>query len=138
MNYWLVKQEPTRYSYDLLEKERKTVWDGVHNNLALKHISSMKKGDRAFFYHTGDEKQVIGIIEIVSSPYPNPKEDERRFVVVNVRPVSRLKRPVTLDEIKKDSKFKDWELLRISRLSVMPVPKNLWHVIIRKSKSHQV
>lgn len=133
MNYWLVKQEPTTYSYHLLEKERKTVWDGVHNNLALKHIRSMKKGDSALFYHTGDEKKVIGIIEISSNPYPNPKEDEERFVVVDVRPISRLKRPVTLDEIKKDSKFKDWELLKISRLSVMPVPKNLWREIIRKS-----
>jgi predicted RNA-binding protein with PUA-like domain len=135
MNYWLVKQEPTTYSYDLLEKDKKTVWDGVHNNLALKHIRSMKKGDSAFFYHTGDQKQVTGIIEITSNPYPSPKEDEKRFVVVDVIPVSRLKRPVTLDEIKKDSKFKNWELLKLSRLSVMPVPKNLWDEIIRKSKS---
>jgi predicted RNA-binding protein with PUA-like domain len=133
MNYWLVKQEPTTYNYDMLEKEKKTVWDGVHNNLALKHISAMKKGDRAFFYHTGDEKQVMGIIEITSNPYPNPKEDDKRFVVMDVRPVSRLKSPVTLEEIKKDSKFKNWELIRISRLSVMPVPKQLWDEIVKKS-----
>lgn len=133
MNYWLVKQEPTTYNYDLLEKEKKTVWDGVHNNLALKHIREMKKGDRAFFYHTGDEKQAVGILEITSNPYPNPKEDDERSVVMDVKPVSRLKRPVTLDEIKKDSKFKNWELIRISRLSVMPVPKQLWDEIIKKS-----
>lgn len=133
MNYWLVKQEPTTYNYDLLEKEKKTVWDGVHNNLALKHIREMKKGDRAFFYHTGDERQAVGILEITSNPYPNPKEDDERFVVMDVKPVSRLKRPVTLDEIKKDSKFKNWELIRISRLSVMPVPKQLWDEIIKKS-----
>jgi len=133
MNYWLVKQEPTTYNYDMLEKEKKTVWDGVYNNLALKHISAMKKGDRAFFYHTGDEKQAMGIIEITSNPYPNPKEDDKRFVVIDVKPVSRLKRPVTLEEIKKDSKFKNWELIRISRLSVMPVPKQLWDEIVKKS-----
>lgn len=133
MNYWLVKQEPTTYSYDMLGKDKKTTWDGVHNNLALKHIRSMRKGDMAFFYHTGDEKQVVGIIEITTDPYVNPNEDDERFVV-DVKPLSRLKRPVTLDEIKKDYKFKDWELLRISRLSVMLVPKNLWGEIIRKSK----
>lgn len=134
MNYWLVKQEPTTYNYDLLEKEKKTVWDGVHNNLALKHIRAMKKGDKAFFYHTGDEKQAVGIIEITSDPYPNPKEDDARFVVMDVRPISKLKKPVTLEEMKKDSKFKNWELIKISRLSVMPVPKPLWDEIVQKSK----
>ncbi len=133
MNHWLVKQEPATYNYDMLEKEKKTVWDGVHNNLALKHIRTMKKGDMAFFYHTGDEKQTVGIIKITSNPYSNPKEDDERFVVIEVKPVSRLKRPVTLEELKKDSKFKNWELTRISRLSVMPVPKQLWDEIIKKS-----
>lgn len=133
-NYWLVKQEPSTYSYDKLEKEKRTVWDGVHNNLALKHLRSMKKGDQALFYHTGDEKQAVGIIEIISNPYPNPKEPDKRFVVVDVKAVQRLRRPVTLDEIKKDTLFKNWELLRISRLSVMPVQKNLWDAIIKKSK----
>ena len=134
-NYWLVKQEPSTYSYDKLEKEKKTVWDGVHNNLALKHICLMKKGDQALFYHTGDEKRAVGIIKITKDPYPNPKEDDKRFVVVDVKPVARLKRPVTLIEIKKDDTFKNWELLRISRLSVMPVPQKLWDAIIKKSKS---
>jgi len=134
-NYWLLKQEPSTYSYDKLEKEKKTVWDGVHNNLALKHIRLMKKGDQALFYHTGDEKWAVGIIKITKNPYPNPKEDDKRFVVVDVKPVARLKRPVTLDEIKKDSIFKNWELLRISRLSVMPVPQKLWNAIIKKSKN---
>ena len=135
MNYWLVKQEPSAYSYDNLEKEKKTIWDGVHNNLALKHIRTMKIGDKSLFYHTGEEKRVVGIIEITSDPYPNPKESDKRFVVVDVKPVTRLKRPVTLEEIKKDVRFKDWELLKISRLSVMLVPKNLWDEIIKKSKS---
>ena len=135
INYWLVKQEPSVYSYSALQKEKKTVWDGVHNSLALKHLRSMKKGDQAFFYHTGDEKQVVGIIEMASNPYPNPKEDDKRFVVVDVKSVKPLKRPVTLEEIKKDNIFKNWELLRISRLSVMPVPKKLWDEIIKKSNN---
>ena len=135
MNYWLVKQEPSVYSYDKLEKEKKTVWDGVHNNLALKHIRSMEKGDKALFYHTGDEKQAVGIIEITTNPYTNSKEDDKRFVVIDVKPISRLKRPVTLNEMKKDGLFKNWELVRISRLSVMPVPKEIWDAIIKKSNS---
>lgn len=135
VNYWLVKQEPSVYNYAVLEKEKKTVWDGVHNNLALKHLNSMKKDDRAFFYHTGDEKQAVGIIEITSNPYSNPKEDNKRFVVVDVKPVKPLKRPVTLEEMKKDTVFKNWELLHISRLSVMPVPKNIWDAIVKKSNS---
>ena len=133
-NYWLVKQEPTSYSFETLEKEGKAVWDGVHNNLALKHINGMKKGDQAFFYHSGDEKQIVGILEVVSNPYPNPKEKDKRFVVVDVKHKKRLKRPVTLAEIKKEKKFKDWELLRISRLSVMPVPKEIWDEILEKSQ----
>jgi len=135
MNYWLVKQEPSVYNYDKLVKEKKTVWDGVHNNLALKHIRSMKKGDKALFYHTGDEKQAVGIIEITTDPYPNPKEDDKRFIVMSVKPISRLKRPVILDEMKTDKIFKNWELVRISRLSVMPVPKEIWDAIIKKSNS---
>ena len=138
VNYWLAKQEPSGprgYNFAKLQKEKKTVWDGVHNNLALKHINNMKKGDLAFFYHTGDERQVVGIMTIASNPYPNPKEDNKRFVVVDVKYNKKLKRPVTLDEIKKEKKFKNWELLRISRLSVMPVPKEIWNAIIKMSKN---
>jgi predicted RNA-binding protein with PUA-like domain len=131
-NYWLVKQEPTSYSFDTLEKEDVAVWDGVHNNLALKYINCMKKGDQVFFYHSGDEKQIVGV-EVTSGPYPNPKEKDKRFVVVDVKYKKRLKRPVTLAEIKKEKKFKDWDLLRISRLSVMPVPKEIWDKILPKS-----
>jgi|SRR3972149_7955237 len=135
VNYWLVKQEPYIYNYAALEKEKKTVWDGVHSNLALKYLNSMKKGDQALFYHTGDEKQAVGIIEIISHPYPNPRENDKRYVVVDVKPIKQLKKPVTLEEMKKEPLFKNWDLLRISRLSVMPVPKNIWDVIIKKSNS---
>ena len=138
VNYWLAKQEPSGprgYSFSTLKKDKKTVWDGVHNNLALKHMRNMKKGDLAIFYHTGDERQAVGIMEITSQPYPNPEEDNERFVVVDVKYKKSLKRSVTLDEIKKEKKFKDWELLKISRLSVMPVPKEIWNAIMKMSQS---
>lgn len=124
MAYWLFKQEPSTYSYSQLEKDGRTVWDGVANNLALKHLRAVKKGDKAIFYHTGDEKQAVGIMDIISDPYPDPKDS--KLVVVDVRPAGRLARPVTLEQIKNDRAFAGWELVRISRLSVMPVPDKLW------------
>ena len=137
-NYWLVKQEPSGprgYSFDQMKKDKKTVWDGVHNNLALKHMNNMKKGDLALYYHTGDERQAVGIIEITKKAYPNPEEENKRFVVVDVKYKKPLKRPVTLDEMKKEKKFKNWELLRISRLSVLPVPKEIWDRILKMSQN---
>ena len=92
------------------------------------------KGDLGFFYHTGEQKQIVGIMEITSNPYPNPKEKDPRFVVVDVKYKKRLNRPVTLAEIKSNKKFKDWELLRISRLSVMPVPSKIWDEILKISQ----
>ena len=137
VNYWLVKQEPSGprgYNIHQLKKDKKTVWDGVHNNLALKHIRNMRKNDLSFFYHTGDERQVVGVMTITSNPYPNPEEDNERFVVVYVKFKKFLENPVTLDELKKQTKLKKWELLRISRLSVMPVPKEIWDLIIKMSR----
>jgi len=137
VNYWLAKQEPSGprgYNFSKLEKQKKTVWDGVHNNLALKHIRNMKKGDQILFYHTGTERQAVGVMTVTTNPYPNPKEKEKRFVVIDVKFKKRLKQPVTLEEMKKQKKFKSWELLRISRLSVMPVPKPIWNEIIKMSQ----
>ncbi|MEM3089052.1 MAG: EVE domain-containing protein [Candidatus Nitrosotenuis sp.] len=133
-NYWLCKQEPSTYNIDKLQKEKTTTWDGVHNNLALKHINQMKKGDLALFYHSGDEKQIVGIMQIISDAYPNPKEKNKRYVVVDVKYKKRLNRPVTLDEIKGNRMFANWELVRISRLSVMPVSSKIWSEIIRISQ----
>lgn len=132
MAYWLFKQEPSTYNYSQLEKDGRTVWDGVANNLALKHLRAVKKGDNAIFYHTGDEKQAVGIMEIVSDPYPDPKD--KSLAVVDVRPAGRLKKPVTLAQIKADPAFAGWELVRISRLSVMPVPQKLWERIMKMAK----
>jgi len=131
MAYWLFKQEPSTYSYSQLESDSTTVWDGVANNLALKHLRSVRKGDRALFYHTGEEKQAVGIMEIISDPYPDPKD--KSLVLVDVRAAGRLARPVRLDVIKRDQAFSGWELVRISRLSVMPVPDKLWNRIMKMS-----
>ncbi len=129
MAYWLFKQEPSSYSYTDLERDGRTTWDGVKNNLALKHLRSVRKGDKALFYHTGDEKQVVGIMEVSSDPYPDGKD--KSLTVVDVRPSSRLTKPVTLQQFKGDPAFADWELVRISRLSVMPVPPVLWQKIMK-------
>ena len=137
VNYWLAKQEPSGprgYNFETLKKDKNTIWDGVHNNLALKHMRNMSAGDLVLFYHTGTERQAVGIMEITSKPYPNPKEDNQRFIVVDVKYKKLLKRPVTLVEMKKQKKFKDWELIRISRLSVMPVPKDIWETILKISQ----
>ena len=138
INYWLAKQEPDGprgYNFSALQKEKTTVWDGVHNNLALKHMRSMEKGDVVLYYHTGDERQAVGIMTVTSKPYPNPKEDNERFIVVDVKYKKKLDRPVSLEQMKKEKSFKNWELLRISRLSVMPVPKIIWDKIISLSRS---
>ena len=138
VNYWLAKQEPSGprgYNFETLKKDKKTVWDEVHNNLALKYMREMKNGDLVLFYHTGYERKAVGIMEIISEPYPNPKEDNKRFIVVDVKYKKSLKRSVTLDEMKKQKKFQQWELIRISRLSVMPVPKHIWDTIIDISQN---
>jgi len=137
VNYWLTKQEPSGprgYSLSALQKDKTTVWDGVHNNLALKHMRSMKKSDRVLSYHTGDERQAVDIMTVISKPEPHPKKDNESFIVVDVKFKERLKTPVTLEQMKKEKSFKDWELLRIGRLSVMPVPRNIWDKIIKMSQ----
>jgi predicted RNA-binding protein with PUA-like domain len=126
--YWLFKQEPSSYNYSSLELETRTRWDGVTNNLALKNLRAAKRGDMAFFYHTGEEKQIVGIMEILTDAYPDPKD--KSLSVVDVRPAKRLAKPVTLSAIKADRIFAEWELVRISRLSVMPVPPQLWNRIL--------
>ncbi len=138
MNYWLAKQEPSGprgYNFETLKKDKKTIWDGIHNNLALKHMREIKKGDLILFYHTGNERQIVGIMEVISEPYPNPKEDNKKFITFDVKYKKSLKRPITLDEMKKQKKFQNWELIRISRLSVMPVPKQIWDAIIDISQN---
>jgi predicted RNA-binding protein with PUA-like domain len=133
MAYWLFKEEPDHYSLDDLFRDKRTVWDGVENNLALKHLRSVQKGDRVLYYHTGKEKAVVGEMEVVQGAYPDPARDDERLVVVDVKPVRRFARPVPLAEIKANPKFADFALVRISRLSVMPVTEELWAQIERLS-----
>lgn len=129
MAYWLLKTEPSCYSFDQLEKDKKTIWDGVNNNLALKYLRQIKKGDIAAIYHTGDERQVAGIAEITSDPYGDPKLDDPKLVVVDLKPVKRPKRSVSLAEVKANPTLQDFLLVRMSRLSVMPVTPEQWKVI---------
>jgi len=118
---WLFKEEPSHYSYDELVKDKKTMWSGVKNPLAQKHLRSVKKGDRIFYYHTGDEKSVVGVAKALGDAYTDPGDKAGKAAVVDVGPVKKLPRPVALAEIKADSAFKDFALVRISRLSVVPV-----------------
>ena len=123
---WLVKEEPTHYGWDALVKDGKAVWSGVRNALAQRHLRAIKKGDRIFYYHTGDEKAVVGIAKAVSDPYPDPEDGSGKYVAVDLAPVKRLRRPVTLSEIKAETAFEDFALVRIARLSVMPVTDAEW------------
>ena len=134
MAYWLLKTEPSTYSFSDLEREKKATWDGVSNNLALKHIRSMHKGDLAFIYHSGDEKCIVGIAEIVSDAYPDPKQKDEKLVVVDLKPNKRLNSPVTLASVKGRREFGSFELVRIPRLSVMPVSAVLWKILLTMAK----
>src|SRR6478609_118211 len=130
---WLFKEEPSNYSFDACAKDGTTVWSGVKNPVAQRNLRSVKKGDAVFYYHTGDEKSVVGIAKASRDAYPDPKDKDGKAFVVDIVPVKKLKRPVTLKEIKADPFFKDFALVRISRLSVMPVTDAQWTRIEKMS-----
>jgi predicted RNA-binding protein with PUA-like domain len=130
-NYWLVKTEPTSYSYDDLERQHTAVWDGVKNPVALRNLRSMHPGDQVFVYHTGDEKAVIGWATVVSSPYPDPKNKDEQLVVIDLKAHRRLPKPVTLAQIKADKTFADLPIVRQGRLSVSPVTAPQWKKILQ-------
>jgi predicted RNA-binding protein with PUA-like domain len=132
---WLFKEEPTHYSFDALVADETTVWSGVKNPLAQKHLHAVKKGDRIFYYHTGDEKAIVGIAKAVGNAYPDPADTSGKQAVVEVAPVKKLPRAVTLAEIKADRAFADFPLVRISRLSVMPVSDAEWKRIEEMAKA---
>jgi predicted RNA-binding protein with PUA-like domain len=135
MAQWLVKEEPEHYSYDQLERDRKTVWAGVKNPLAQKHLRTIRKGDRIFYYHTGKEKAVVAIAKALGDAYPDPQDEDGRLFVVEVAPEKKLARPVTLAEIKADAAFASFPLVRMARLSVMPVTDAEWARIEKMSRS---
>jgi predicted RNA-binding protein with PUA-like domain len=123
---WLFKEEPSNYSFDALVKDKSTVWSGVRNPVAQRNLHAVKKNDRIFYYHTGDEKSVVGVAKALGDAYADPNDPTGKAAVVNVGPVKKLPRPVTLKEIKADPFFKTFALVRISRLSVMPVSDAEW------------
>jgi len=129
-NSWLLKTEPSTYSFDDLVRDKRTTWDGVSNPVALKNLRAMRKGDQAFVYHTGAEKAIVGIARIAGDPRPDPKLDDPRLVVVELEPVRGLRTPVSLAAVKADRRFADFALVRISRLSVMPVPPDTWKALL--------
>lgn len=129
MNYWLAKTEPDTFSYFDLEQLGADNWDGVRNFAALKHMRDMKIGDRVFIYHTGKERSVIGVAEITSEYYSDPKADDPKWITIDLKPLYRFSTPVSLGEVKKHPEFFQWELVTQSRLSVMPVPKDIWKAI---------
>ncbi|MGH6770022.1 MAG: EVE domain-containing protein [Xanthobacteraceae bacterium] len=133
MAYWLVKTEPDTYSWNEQVKKgaKGEAWTGVRNYTARKHLKEMKKGDRVFFYHTGDEKQVVGVVEVVREDYPDPTDKTGAFVAVDVKALWPLKKPVTLADIKGEAKLKDMALVKYSRLSVMPVAAAEWALICK-------
>ena len=127
---WLFKEEPTHYSYDDLVRDGKTSWTGVKNPLAQKHLRAVKKGDQIFFYHTGDQKSVVGIVKAAGDAYPDPADKSGKLFAVDVAPVKKLKAPVTLASIKADKRFASLPLTRMPRLSVMPVSDDEWRAIL--------
>ena len=129
MALWLFKEEPENYSFADLQRDGSTTWSGVKNPLAQKHLAAIKKGDRILFYHTGKEKAVVGVMEAAADASPDPDDAAGKRVVVAVKPVRKLKTPVTLAAIKAEEAFAKWELVRVPRLSVMPVPEDLWKKI---------
>ena len=127
---WLLKTEPDDYAYADLERDGRTVWDGVRNNAALKHLREVRKGDCAIVYHTGKERAAVGLARVVSDPYPDPRGDDPKLAVFDLAPERRLARPVTLAEVKTEPAFRGFDLVRIPRLSVMPVPPPLWEALL--------
>ncbi len=129
MARWLFKEEPTHYCFAQLQREKSTVWDGVRNALARQHLRQVRKGDRIFFYHTGKEKAIVGEMRVVRNPWTDPQADDPKEVFVEVEAVKGLPHPVSLERIKQDRLLADWELVRLPRLSVMPVSDEQWRRI---------
>ncbi len=130
MAYWLLKSEPFKYSWEQLEKDKKTFWDGVRNYAARNNLRAMKKGDLAFFYHSNEGLEIVGIVKIIKEAYQDPTTKEEAWVAVDVAPFKKLKKPVTLAQIKSDKRLQNIALVKLSRLSVQPVTSEEWDLII--------
>ena len=134
MAYWLLKTEPGSYSFADLMQDKKAVWDGVSNNLALRNIRMMKKGVLAFIYHSGDEKAIVGVAEVASDPYIDPKHRDSKLAVIDLKPKKQLDQHITLAQVKSKKQFASFELVRIPRLAVMPVSTEAWKTLITLSR----
>ena len=133
MKYWLLKSEPDAWSWDNQVKEGASIWDGVRNYQARNNLKEMKKNDLCFFYHSVTERSIVGIVKVVKEYYPDPTDKTGRFVVVDVKAIKKLKNPVSLDQIKENSRLQHIALVKQSRLSVMPLKKTEWDIIIKMS-----
>ena len=131
MAHWLIKSEPSTYPWDQLVKEKRTSWTGVRNFQAAANLKAMKVGDRCFFYHSGEGKEIVGIAEVVKTAYPDPTDKEGKSITVDFKAVEPVKKKVTLAEIKADPKFKEMKLVRQSRLSVSPVSDEHWKLLLK-------
>ena len=133
MKYWLLKSEPDAWSWDNQVKEGASMWDGVRNYQARNNLKEMRKNDLCFFYHSVTERSIVGIVKVVKEYYPDPTDKTGRFVVVDVKAIKKLKTPVSLDQIKENNRLQDIALVKQSRLSVMPLKKTEWEIIIKLS-----
>ena len=133
MKYWLLKSEPEAWSWDNQVKEGASMWDGVRNYQARNNLKERKKNDLCFFYHSVTERSIVGIVKVVKEYYSDPTDKTGRFVVVDVKAIKKLKNPVSLDQIKENTKLQDIALVKQSRLSVMPLKKTEWDIIIKMS-----
>ena len=134
MNYWLVKSEPSKYSWYQFVKDKKTFWDGVRNYGARNNLRDMKKGDEVFYYHSNEGMEIVGIAKVEKESYQDPTTDNKNWVVVDLKPVKKLKKPVTLSEIKAEPKLENMELVKNSRLSVQKVTKDEWNEVLKMSE----
>jgi predicted RNA-binding protein with PUA-like domain len=135
VNHWLIKSEPFKYSWSQFEKDQSTFWDGVRNFQARNNLRDMKKGDLCLFYHSNEGKEVVGIAEVIKEHYQDPTTDETQWVVVDVKPYSKLKKPVTLAQIKADSRLAQIGLIKQSRLSVIKLSKEEFNIILSLSEN---
>jgi predicted RNA-binding protein with PUA-like domain len=130
MAYWLVKSEPSKYGWEQFEKDKQTHWDGVRNYAARNHLKSMKKGDQVLFYHSNEGLEIVGIAKVVKEAYQDPTTDDEAWVVIDLKPFKRLKKPVSLEQIKADKRLSNMALVRLGRLSVQPVTESEWNVVM--------
>jgi len=135
MAYWLVKSEPSVYSWEKFQKDGKTSWEGVRNYAARNHLKAMKKGDEVFYYHSNEGLSIVGIAKVVKEAYQDPTTSEDAWVTVDLKPIKSLKNPVSMKQIKNDKRLQEMALLRISRLSVQPVTETEWKAVLELAKA---